>query len=159
MVGALVGAGALAGSCGVEVKPAQGASPVVGARSSVFAPVTLRIHPLTRFFPPGETPDGRIELYLELLDRWNDPTKALGDFVVELYAPGDGGSERQVQRWNIPLRDPDENAGVFDRVTRSYHLTLADVPGEVRSDRQLAVRVRFTSAGGAVLVAAHALDG
>jgi hypothetical protein len=127
------------------------------ASSGVFAPASMRIHPLTRVVAAPDGSGGRIELFLELLDRWNDPTKALGNLVVELYASDARAGDRvQLQRWTVPLRDPDENAQAYDRVTRSYHITLADVPAEATEGRRPIINVRFASASGEVLTAVHA---
>lgn len=129
----------IAVSCSVERKggPGSGRGPVnpASAGENPFAPVQLVIHPLTRLVKdPGEG-DERIEMYLELRDRWEDSTKWLGEAVMELFretppvANGPSGIE-QVKRWRVDLMDAEANVKAYDRVTRTYRLTLVGLPRE-----------------------------
>ena len=62
--------------------------------------------------------------------RWSDGR--LGRLRIELYRPVSdrpGGPETQDAVWNIDLRDPRENAAVYDDlVTRTYTVYLASLP-------------------------------
>ena len=166
-----VAVGAGAGSCGLGPKPTTGAMAPGGGgadrRASApardpFEPRELRIHPLTRLEASPETGEPNIELYFELFDRWNHGVKALGSLVIELYETGgpasaSRGGELQLKLWKVDLTDPDENAVPYDRVTRTYHLSLADLPVGFSSKRELRLSVRFTTMSGEQLMAVQRL--
>jgi hypothetical protein len=170
---ALCGAAALvagASSCGLEAKPTRGATvrEASGGRGgsvvyrNPFEPRELRVHPLTRLEISPETGEPNIELYLELFDRWNHGVKALGTLVIELYETGGPvgaarGGELQLKLWKVDLTDPDENAVPYDRVTRTYHLTLADLPAGFSARRDPRLSVRFTTTSGEQLITVHRL--
>ncbi len=125
-----------------------------------FAPVRVRIHPLTRWTHDDE---GRpaIEARLEFLDRWGHGVKALGvarfDFARAAGAgltPAPGGSEAAVggtlrTRWHeVDMRDPETNStSLYDAVTRTYVITLL-----LESEREMevpgALRILFTTEDG-----------
>lgn len=96
-----------------------------------FAPVVLRVHPLTHVeaAPAGTSPDQCVlVLHLELRDRYGDSVKGLGRLKVELYTPGEGvapGIERQALTWHVDgFDDPEANTSRFDAATRTYRLPL-----------------------------------
>ena len=64
---------------------------------------------------------------------------------------------KQLKLWKVDLTDPDENAVPYDRVTRTYHLSLADLPSGISDRRDLRLSVRFTTTSGEQLVAVHRL--
>jgi len=102
-------------------------------------PARLRVHPLTRLSrearadsPQDPNPVWQIALHAELRDSFGQVVKGLGRLRVELYRPTSstsGGPESQDSVWNVDLRDPGENAKVFDDlVTRTYTVYLASLP-------------------------------
>lgn len=139
---------AMASGCGVTPKPI-GASRVsaAGTMRTAFEPVELRIHPLTRLREDPEVPGRSVDLYFELIDRWGHGVKGLGVLTVELRAVSAGGQRDpfQLRTWTVAMTDPAQSSAAFDRVTRTYHLTLADVPsGSSASD----LKVRFRTGRG-----------
>lgn len=155
-----------ASSCGIERKGGAGGGrgPVspAGEAESPFAPVQLAIHPLSRVAKDPATGEQRFELYLELRDRWEDSVKWLGEVVIELFrdtppvANAGGGSE-QVKRWRVDLVDTDANVRAYDRVTRTYRLSLVGVP-EQRKQGSWKLDIRWTLPEGRALKAAQRFD-
>lgn len=154
-------------SCGIERKGGSttGRGPVSWASDaeSPFAPVQLVIHPLTRVVRDQATGEERIELHLELQDRWDDSVKWLGDAVLELFretppiANASVGNE-QVKRWTINLTNPDENVKAYDRVTRTYRLTLVGLPAEKSKAARWKLEARWQLLSGRTLTAMQRLD-
>lgn len=101
---------------GLTVDPATLAS---------YAPVKLRLHPLTRVQVDA---GGEVTLWLhaELFDRWGHSVKSPGVFAVSVEAVG-GGQESG--RWSEDVREGARNALFWDRVTRTYRLPLTGLPG------------------------------
>ncbi|MBX3382743.1 MAG: hypothetical protein KF864_04440 [Phycisphaeraceae bacterium] len=101
---------------------------------AAFAPVSLRIHPLTHVDAAAGIKDAtaadktRIVLHFELKDRFGDNVKALGTLRVELLKPGSGatpGIESRELTWDVAeFADPDENFKRFDTPTRTYRVLL-----------------------------------
>ena len=99
-------------------------------------PARVRIHPLTRLSREsagGAQAQWQIACHVELRDKSGHVVKGLGRLRLELYRPtseGSGGPETQDAVWNIDLRDPSENARIYDDlVTRTYTIYLASLPG------------------------------
>lgn len=122
-------------SSGSAAEPAKQRSSAV-ADLDVLLPSKVRIHPLTRLErAPGSPTDSntwQIACHIELRDAFGHSTKGLGRVRVELYRPVSdrpGGPEAQDAVWNIDLRDPRENASVYDDlITRTYTVYLASLP-------------------------------
>lgn len=100
---------------------------------SPFAPVALRVHPLTHVDAgeagaSGEAGVALVILHVELKDRYGDTVKAAAPVKVELYRPGAGAmaamETREAEWWMPEMADPDVNSGRFDRATRTYRLPL-----------------------------------
>lgn len=157
--------GILGAACGAgcERRPwmsgeSDGAATHSGA-ANAFAPATLRIYPLTRVDREPVSGRAAIILHLELKDRWGDSTKALGTLSVFLFEPEIGlepGIETQTMRWSLDMTDPDQNAQWFDPSTRTYRITLIDLPSGVErlilqpADRKrggLRLRATFATVG------------
>ncbi|MFG0293896.1 MAG: hypothetical protein ACF8MJ_12195 [Phycisphaerales bacterium JB050] len=122
-----------------------------------FAPETLRIHPLTRFVTDPVDGDPRIDAHFELFDTHRDPVKALGVISFQLYRDDEssGGSPIQLERWQVDLTDPAANAEPYDRVTRTYRLSLRGVPESVSQSSRLLLLAQFTTPDGQTLSATH----
>jgi hypothetical protein len=123
-----------------------------------FTPVRLDVHPLTRVMRDASTGARSIEAHVELFDAYNQPVKALGTFVFELYEEGvgEGGGRTQIQRWKVDKTlDPAQNARAFDRVTRTYSIRLTEAASAAGPGRRLSLRVQFTPTGGTPVSSDH----
>ena len=104
------------------------------AEPSPFAPVSLRIHPLTHVDRIPSKPGGNcsIVLHFELKDRYGDSVKALGMVRVELAMPVQGavaGMESRELTWEMhEFINADENFKRFDSSTRTYRIRLTLEP-------------------------------
>lgn len=129
--------------------PGDRAPPPNWNASDPFAPVTLRIYPLTHVERTGAGP-ARLVCHVEFTDRWYDTVKALGHLDVQLYRAGDSaGAESQRARWDIDLTDLERNAEWFDPVTRTYRVQL-DLPpwADDGPGSNFRLRAVFTPPGG-----------
>ena len=116
-----------------------------------FAPVSMRLHPVfTRV--ADWTGDGRadgIEAIVEFYDRFDDPAKASGTMVFELYdhdpAAPDGRGRRIGQTWTGSLVTLDLQAARYNRQLRGYEFKL-DRPG--LGGQTLALLARFNPLAG-----------
>lgn len=98
-----------------------------------FAPVSLRIHPLTHI-ETGPTGAPTIICHVEFKDRWHQAVKAAGPLEIQLYRPAGGlqaDMDRQDVRWPLPLDDLERNADWYDTVTKTYRFQLDLPPGLV----------------------------
>lgn len=96
---------------------------------SPFAPVSLRVHPLTRVVVTGGKPE--IIVHVELRDAWGDSAKGTGAMALRLFGPAgglSGGANQALQRWDIDLSNLDTNAAMFDPATRTYRVQLTGGP-------------------------------
>jgi hypothetical protein len=141
----VVGAGALAlGGCAgdgplnILHPPEQTSLPPGPARVvEQLAPVKVRVHPLSRVErEPGKAT--KVICHLELTDQFGVTCKWLGRARVELYRPvgedggvGSIGSEKQDLIWEQDLNDAKVNNASYDWVSRTYVLSLGDVPAWV----------------------------
>jgi hypothetical protein len=102
-----------------------------------MTPARMLIHPLTRV---GTDASGQpaLLLYIELRDRFGQNARALGMLHVVVQHPGrdpisagsGGGTPGlDAMAWDVDLRDPDQNALLYDDlITRTYRLTLTGLP-------------------------------
>lgn len=144
-------------SCSVAPKPTgTSRSAGAGANGAAFEPVELRIHPLTRVRESATSTGSSVDLYFELLDKWGHGVKALGTLTVELRAIGAGGQREpfQVRSWTVALSEPGVNSAAYDRVTRTYHIVLEDVPPGTTGSEVLA---RFRTTGSRQISATYDL--
>jgi len=122
-----------------------------------FAPVSLRVHPLTHIDPgwerEGVAPENaQLVLHFELLDRYGDSVKGLGTVHVELYRPGAAtvGTETQELAWDVEgMNTPEANTRRFDNATRTYRVPLV-APTWISDTAQrgyIRVRVTMRTAG------------
>jgi hypothetical protein len=132
LTGVLLG---VTGCVSPQFEPAHGAVHTSGAGVAVgpFAPVNLRIHPLTHLERDSQ---GAVFLlaHIQLRDRWSDLCKGVGTVQLFLYKPtglGGSGQEEQELRWEIDLFDLDQNAIFFDPATQTYRFSLGNLPGWV----------------------------
>lgn len=145
--------GLLPAACGSYGGPVVRTPAVSAEASAMFAPVVMRLHPLTHV---DRTPAGQpiIVCHIEFADAWGDTVKAAGELSVLLYRPSGaaGATGTQELRWDIDLTDPSTNAANYDPATRTYRLQLGRLPewvagvGQPGSDDQRVVlRAIFTA--------------
>lgn len=105
------------------------------ANPAALLPARLVIHPLTALTARNSgTPV--LVAHLELLDRFEQNTRALGRLRLRVLRPGRIEPDLDVPHagtagatWLIDLTDPDRNAVYYDDlVTRTYTITLSDLP-------------------------------
>ena len=93
-----------------------------------FRPSTMRVHPLTH----TETrADGAavMVLHVELKDPWGDTVKGVGQVRVQLRrASATSTIGNRGTRWDMDLREIEENISYFDSATRTYRIVLGGLP-------------------------------
>jgi hypothetical protein len=119
---------------------------------TMFGPARMRIHPIftqVKDWTGDGKPDG-IEALIEFQDRFDDPTKASGSAVFELfdYRPynPDPRGERVASPWNGSLVTIDEQRARWNRTLSSYSFRLA-FEG-VRPERTYVLTASFDRAAG-----------
>lgn len=103
-----------------------------------FAPVAMRIHPLTHIDAPGpgERGETSLVLHMEVRDAYGDLVKGLGRLDVELARSAAGGvlpagvagtgfEQTPAVTWvAAEMLDPTENSRRFEWDTRTYRVRL-----------------------------------
>ena len=129
------------------------ALPVSANSESIIGPVSIRIHPtftqVKNWGGPTDKPDG-IEALLEVRDRWDEPIRATGKVIFELYGYRHGHpdprGERLVNPWVASLATVEEQAARWDRVSRAYKFQLA-YP-QISPKRSYVLTASFETDGG-----------
>ncbi|TVS09145.1 MAG: hypothetical protein EA423_00480 [Phycisphaerales bacterium] len=144
---------ALVSGCGSLGLPIVRTPAVSAEACEMFAPVVMRLHPLTHV---DRTPAGQpiIVCHIEFADSWGDTVKAAGDLAVLLYRPrgATGATGTQELRWDIDLTDPETNAAHYDPATRTYRIQLGRLPEWATTvgqpgaeDQRIVLRAIFTA--------------
>jgi hypothetical protein len=95
-----------------------------------FVPVSIRIHPISQAQVDGKGP--RIVCHVECRDVTGETTKAVGTLRVEVLEPMrtvEPGMEQVAAAWVTDLNDLENNAKLYDAATRTYRLSLRQLPG------------------------------
>lgn len=95
-----------------------------------FVPVSIRIHPISQAQIDAKGP--RILCHVECRDVMGETTKAVGTLRVEVLEPSrtvEPGMEQVSAAWVTDLSDLDNNAKLYDAATRTYRLSLRQLPG------------------------------
>jgi hypothetical protein len=123
-----------------------------GKNAQIIGPVSIRIHPTftqVKNWDGDAKPDG-IEALLEVLDRWDEPIRATGKVIFELYhyRPGypDPRGDRLVNPWVVSLATIEEQSARWDRVSRAYKFQLA-YP-QIEANRTYVLTASFEAEGG-----------
>jgi hypothetical protein len=92
-----------------------------GAGMDMFAPVKMRLHPLSRF------QNATIEARLEFTDQFNDVGKGVGTAAFELFSynpilPSHEGTS--LATWQMDFSTPAANRLHWDAITRTYLFIL-----------------------------------
>lgn len=91
--------------------------PLAGSGMDMFAPVAMRLHPLTRILPD------QLEARVELMDQMDDVTKGVGQITLELYRYELASLHHRgqlVQRWQTDISTLQTNEKFWDPITRTY---------------------------------------
>jgi hypothetical protein len=91
--------------------------PLNGSGMDLFAPVALRLHPLTRILPD------QLEARVELMDQMDDVTKGVGLVRLELYRYELTSLNHRgplIGRWQTDLATLEVNGKYWDAITRTY---------------------------------------
>lgn len=99
-------------------------------KSWPFVPKTIRIHPISQAQVDAKGP--RILCHVECRDRTGETTKAIGTLRVELLEPSrtvEPGMEQIAATWVTDLSDLETNDKLYDPATRTYRLSLRQLPG------------------------------
>jgi hypothetical protein len=144
-----------------------------GSGMDMFAPVKIRLHPLTRIVSPTLAPISAgaidapalapstapasppvLEARVEMSDQFSDPTKSPGKLSLSLYdQPPLTHKGPLLQSWPLSIDTPEENRAHWDRTTRTYLFKLPvtqPAGGLPRRDHLLAI-VTLTLPNGAEL--------
>jgi hypothetical protein len=120
--------------------------------ATMFGPTRMRIHPIftqVKDWTGDGKPDG-VEALLEFQDRFDDPTKASGTAVFELfgYRPynPDPRGERVASPWTGSLVTMDEQRARWNRTLSTYSFRLAF--DGVRENRTYVLTASFDRAAG-----------
>jgi len=153
------------------------APPLSGTGMDMFAPVTIRLHPLSRIITPvaatvpataaatasapatslatapspPPAPVSILEARIELSDQFTDPTKSPGTFTLGLFdQPPLTHKGPLLQAWSLSINTPEENRSAWDRTTRTYLFKLPLAQPLPKRDHLL-VTVTLTLPNGANL--------
>ena len=91
-----------------------------------FAPVSIRVHPLTHL---DRDDDGQLLLicHIALLDTWNESVRGVGELHVSFFGPGSSRPEQNAQ-WTFDLYERAVNDLLYDPATQTYRLKLGNLP-------------------------------
>lgn len=126
-----------------------------GNGTSIIGPVSVRIHPTftqVKSWAGDDKPDG-IEALLEVRDRWDEPIRATGKVIFELYDYRTGYPDPRGNRlenpWAASLATVEDQAARWDRVSRAYKFQLAY--GKIDRGRTYVLTASFETDAGARL--------
>ncbi len=117
----------------VGCEPAQVATEPKPSANAIFAPVKVKILPLTKFIDAGGTEEKTaIKSYVSLIDSFGSQIKAPGVFRFELYEYSQRSSESKGKRvtiWpDIDLTNPAKNNDYWRDFLRAYEFNLPFEP-------------------------------
>lgn len=105
-----------------------GAAAPAPAWATMFAPTSLAIGFFTRSRDfDGQPGDDGLEVRIQALDQFGDPTKAVGSYRIEVFSYRTLTTEKRGDRlghWYVPVLDVESNRKFYDPVDRSYVFPL-----------------------------------
>jgi hypothetical protein len=108
--------------------PPPGGSGITPGWMTLFAPASLVISYFTRSKDfDGQPGDDGIEVKVQPLDQFGDPTKAVGAYRIEVFQYRIRTTEHRGDRlghWFVDARDPESNRKYYDPVDRCYVFPL-----------------------------------
>jgi len=120
--------------------------------ATMFAPASLVIGFFTRSrnFGGGAAGDEGLEVRVQPLDQFGDPTKAVGSFRIEVFQYRVRSGEKKGDRlghWVVNVLDVETNRKYYDPVDRCYVFPLLwDSP--IEPGAQVVVQATYTPPGG-----------
>ena len=119
--------------------------------ATMFAPASLVIGFFTRSrnFGGGAGDEG-LEVRVQPLDSFGDPTKAVGSYRIEVFAYRVRSTEKKGERlghWYISVLDADANRKFYDPVDRSYVFPLL-WESPIPAGEQVIVQATYYPPGG-----------
>jgi hypothetical protein len=121
--------------------------PRTASEAAMFAPVSMRIHPIftqVKDWTGDNKPDG-VEALLEFTDQFNDPTKAVGTVIFEMYKyrpyHADPRGDRLQNPWIGTLATLDDQHARWNRTSRTYAFQL-EFP-QLRTDQSYVLTATF----------------
>jgi len=136
---------------GPRLPAPEGGNKPAPAWATMFAPASLVIGFFTRSrnFGGGAGDEG-LEVRIQPLDQFGDPTKAVGSFRIEVFLYRVRSSEKKGDRlghWFIKVLDVESNRKYYDPVDRSYVFPLLwETP--IESGVQVIVQATYYPPGG-----------
>ncbi len=122
------------------------------ADDTLFGPANMRIHPSftqIKDWTGDNRPDG-VEALVQFTDRFDDPTKAAGRVMFELfdYRPTspDVRGKRLADPWFGPIATLDEQRQHWEKTSGTYSFRLPD--DAIRADRTYVLAATFDRADG-----------
>ncbi|HEX8524376.1 MAG TPA: hypothetical protein VF669_19125 [Tepidisphaeraceae bacterium] len=113
----------------------------------MFAPMSMRVHPIftgVKDWTGDNKPDG-IEALVEFTDQFNDPTKAAGTVIFELYRyrpyRADPRGDRLQNPWIGSLNTLEDQQARWNRTSRTYTFQL-EYP-QIRADNSYVLTATF----------------
>ena len=132
--------------------------PRTADETAMFSPVSIRLHPaftLVKDLSGGTGAPNGIEALVEFDDRFDDPTRAAGSLLFELYEYRSGWPDPRGRQLSLPwpgsILTVDQQYAHWDRALRAYSFQLA-FP-QVRTDRDYVLTVEYESGNGPKLFA------
>ena len=90
-----------------------------------YAPVAIRVHPISRIKIDRDTSQAMVHARIELLDVDGFSTRGPGDLTLILSGQSEDGVMLMSQtEWHCDLTDPVNNRQYYDEVTRTYQAVL-----------------------------------
>ena len=146
-------AGAILLSAGLMGCPPVARQPALsGSGMDMFAPVAMRVHPLSRV--ALEDKAARLQARLELTDQMGDVGKGIGTVALELFVyqpllPGHRG--KRIGAWALDLSTPAANRARWDAITRTYLFDVLLPAGSVQPKTRYLLVAALTQPNGAQL--------
>lgn len=119
--------------------------------AGVFQPAEIHISFFTqsRDFDDKKGDDG-IEIRVQPLDQFGDPTKAVGNWRFEVFKYRERSLERRSERlchWYVQMTTPEQSQRYYDSIDRSYRFPLLwDTP--IAPKTRVLIQATFYPPGG-----------
>jgi hypothetical protein len=134
-----------------KLPPVPGGASPAPTWSTMFAPASLVVGFFTRSKDFDGVPgDDGLEVRLQPLDQFGDPTKAVGSFRIEAFRYESHSAEKRGERlghWFVAVTDLESNRKYYDSVDRSYVFPLLwDQP--IKAGTNVVIQATYYPPGG-----------
>jgi hypothetical protein len=123
---------------------------LTGAGMNMFAPVKIRLHPLSRIIPAEKETPASVEARLEFTDQFGDISKSVGTARFELFAYDPiaiAHEGKRLGQWDESLTTPDDNRNHWDAITRTYLFKISP-DGSIAGHDRVVLAATFTLPNG-----------